>query len=80
MTTSSRPSPDRRPHEKDVKSVLSQLKSFVVSSPKRLRTAIGSTTKMIPTVLAFVEGMHAVIYWDWQRQRDSLRCWTPRFA
>ena len=67
--TRQRPTPDTRPTEKSVKSVLLDIKSFVVNSPK-LRFAIGSTTKVIPTVLAFVDSLHEVIVRDWQRRRE----------
>jgi len=64
-----RPTPDTRPYEKAVQSVLLDIKSFVVNSPK-LRTSMGSTTKVIPTILAFVDSLHEVIVQDWQRKRE----------
>jgi hypothetical protein len=64
-----RPTPDTRPYEKAVQSVLLDIKSFVVNSPK-LRSSIGSTTKVIPTILAFVDSLHEVIVQDWQRKRE----------
>ena len=64
-----RPVPDERPDEKTVKSVLLDIKSFVINSPK-LRESIGNTTKVIPTVLAFIDSLHEVIVRDWQRKRE----------
>jgi hypothetical protein len=65
-----RPSPDDRPSEKEVKSVLLDIKSFVINSPK-LRKAIGHTTKVIPTVVSLVDALHEKIVQGWQKRRES---------